>query len=385
MVSDDRVAAGTERPAPPSPGPARRPCRTARALRLAAAGWLLLVAAQYALSGRWWLWLLVDTIPPFFFLLVPVALLAAAVVLALRTARTRMFVACWIAAPAAVAGILGAPYTGINLAALGGAGDGPIRPHSIRIFDWNTTGWGKETTLSQLHSKITSVSADVYLFQEYLHESANDNVITQINDLAWVKRAFPGFYIATVGDLLTISRFPIVATPAVGPAVTLGPHPAWYQQFLYAKVLRTDLRINSQIISVYNVHIPEYMPLGLNPLTPAFYRFLHYRYNIREQELGGLTADIKKNRNPIIVAGDFNTSPANADIDSVRALLPDAISSNDSLYPTSWTTRWIPFWRIDWAFASPQIDVERQQYLNADGMADHRPQLLIVYIRTGKS
>ncbi|KAB1161504.1 hypothetical protein F6X68_04320 [Micromonospora sp. AMSO12t] len=90
--------------------------------------WLAFTVAHLALSGRWWLWLAVDAVPPLFFLLAPLALGAGAAAVR-RRRRT-------VALLAAAALLLGAGQSGVNVRRWQG-GDGPAPPDALRVFVWN--------------------------------------------------------------------------------------------------------------------------------------------------------------------------------------------------------------------------------------------------------
>jgi len=111
---------------PPPAGP-RRWCLATRLLVAAAGAWLLFVVAQRLLSGRAWLWLLPDLMPPPVLAVAPVVLLAALGV-ARAAGRPVPRRARWITAGAALAAlVLGWGQSGFRLGALVRS-DPPIPP-----------------------------------------------------------------------------------------------------------------------------------------------------------------------------------------------------------------------------------------------------------------
>jgi hypothetical protein len=68
------------------------------------AGWLVFIALHRILSGRHWLWLLPDLVPPMSYLAVPVVLAAVALL-------SRQY---WTAGVAVAATALGAGHSGLN-------------------------------------------------------------------------------------------------------------------------------------------------------------------------------------------------------------------------------------------------------------------------------
>lgn len=330
--------------------------------------WLLFVVLHRVLSGRFWLWLLPDLVPPLVYLAGPLLLLAAAPL----AGRSRRW---WCSALAAASLALGAGQSGLHLGPLGPGG--PAAPAgAVRVMSWNTEYWDQDDDPERFYGFLKAQRADVYLLQEYLHWT--DGTPRQVDDLARLRREFPGYHIAAEGELVTLSRFPVAASPPVGPAVALGPGATWNSAFLLAKTLRTDLRIGTSIISVYNVHIPTQYMLDENPLTSKFYSELHGRDAARKAQFRGLAADVEANRNAILVSGDFNTTGAMGDIQ----WLSDRLSRADDdrrLYPASWPATGPALWRLDWTFTS-SARIHGYRLLDPQGLSDHRAQAMLLSV-----
>ncbi|GAA3815629.1 endonuclease/exonuclease/phosphatase family protein [Sphaerisporangium flaviroseum] len=339
----------------------------------AAVAWTAFVVLHHLLSGRFWLWLLPDLLPPVVYLAAPLVLLAAAR-LAGRSRR-------WCRALAVAALVLGAGHSGTNLGALTGNG-GPVPAGALRLVSWNTEYWAQGERPERFYGYLKSRHADVYLLQEYMHWE--NGAPRRIDDLSRLRREFPGYHIAVQGELVTLSRFPIVATPRVGPARALGPTSPWRSVFDLSKVLRTDLRVGASVLTAYNVHIPAQYKLGDDPLTPRFYTDLYGRDSARRAQFGGLRFDIGANRNPVVVAGDFNTTAAMGDLRGLPARLSDAGHAAGSLYPASWPAAGPTLWRLDWTFtAGPQV--HRYRFLDPQGMSDHHAQEVLISLEPPRS
>ncbi len=379
--------------AEPGPGPAAEPsaepaggaaaapgprwCWVTRLVLAGTGGWLLFVLLHLAFSGRFWLWLLPDAAPPILYLAAPVLLLGT--LPALRLLRRPMPPAARriVATGALVALLLGAGSAGLNLHALAPAAAQP--PGGIRIFAWNTEYWDQDDDPDAFYRFLTEQRADVYLLQEYLNwdRSAGDDGDRPVDDLARLRRAFPGYYIAARGELITLSRFPIVGRPPVGPDRATPPDASYDEVEQTAKVLRTDLDVGGRPLSLYNVHIPVQFSLEPSRLLSR----LPDRNAIRQRQYAGLQADIAGNPLPVLVAGDFNTSPAMADLTGLRGRLVDAISANRSLYPVSWNASGrLRLWRLDWTFTSRDLTVSRYEFVDPDGMSDHRGQRIALHL-----
>jgi endonuclease/exonuclease/phosphatase (EEP) superfamily protein YafD len=346
---------------PAAAGGGRARLAAARLLVGAAAGWLLLVVAHRLLSGVWWLWLLPELIPPLAFLVVPLLLLAGAG--AVRRVRRAT-------ALLALAGLaLGAGLSGVNPWALAGAEPAP--PDALRVVSWNTTVWNHDDDPDRFYAMLTASDADVYLLQEY---KPHDDPAVRDADLARLRAEFPGYQLAAVGELVTLSRHPIVAVTPL--PVAPPPGADWQTEYWEVKTLRTDLRVGGRILSVYNAHI--LVPLDLSsPLSTTFYDLRREFFGRRQDQYRGLVADLAGNPGPVLLAGDLNTSPAMGDLADLTGRLRDAARAGGSAYPVSWSAASrLELWRLDWAFVSDAVRVHGYQLRDARGMSDHRLQEL---------
>ncbi|MET7424831.1 endonuclease/exonuclease/phosphatase family protein [Dactylosporangium sp. NPDC005555] len=347
-------------------------CRATRILVAATGAWLTFVCLQQLLTGRWWLWLLPDLLPPLTFLLVPVLLIAALPAALLSGRRVPVTATRLVLAGTVAAGALGWPYNGIDVHS-GPAGTGP----GLRVFAWNTAYWGQDVPRDRFYAFLRSQHADVYLLQEYLHwdETAGLDGARQVDDEPALRAAFPGYAIAARGELLTLSRLPIVASPPVGPDRDLADRAAGFDQvFAAAKVLRTDLDAGGHTISAYNVHLPVHIDLAV---SRRFFALIRERDEGRRRQLAGLRADLAANHRPAIIAGDFNTSPAMGDLAALRETLDAA---GTAVYPGSWPAG-LPLWRIDWTFTTAGLVADDYRLVDSDGLSDHRAQQVRIVLK----
>ncbi|GAA2899357.1 endonuclease/exonuclease/phosphatase family protein [Streptosporangium fragile] len=358
-------------PGSPAPGVRHRGGASrwrARLLLGVTAAWLVFVVLHHLLSGRFWLWLLPDLVPPMVYLAAPLLLLAAAP-LAGRSRRR------WCAALAAVSLVLGAGQSGLDPGALAGGGGSPAPAGALRLVSWNTEYWHQDDDPERFYGFLKDRRADIYVLQEYMHWVGDDP--RQIDDLARLRREFPGYHVAVDGELVTVSRFPIVATTRVGPARTLDSRSPWRSAFDLSKVLRTDVRVGASVLSVYNVHIPTQYMLDENPLTPEFYTRLRDRDARRGAQFRGLEADLGANRNATVVTGDFNSTYAMGDLRWLFHRLSSANRASRRPHLASWPAGGPALWQLDWTFTS-SVGVHRYDLLDPRGMSDHRAQELLV-------
>lgn len=340
-------------------------------LAVAVAAWLAFVVAHLILNGRSWIWLFASVVPPILFVAVPLIALIAA--LFLRRHRRPVIAA------AALALALGVPSSGLNPAALR-PGETSEPAGALHVFSWNTEYWDQQDDPDEFYRFLKGQHADVYLLQEYLGWDLSrpfDGELPE-DDLARLRREFPGYQIATRSELVTLSRLPIVAQPPVSPdpAASGGAVTDFHRVFRDTKVLRTDIRVGTSTVSFYNTHIAVQLKIT-SPLSGSFWSFPRHAAAQRAAQLRGLRDDIAANGGPVVVAGDFNTSPAMADLDEISDRLRDPTGLNPSLYPVSWTAGGLPLpWRLDWAFVSSDVDVHRYDFLSPQRMSDHRAQSL---------
>ncbi|WP_432934440.1 endonuclease/exonuclease/phosphatase family protein [Microbispora sp. CA-135349] len=346
--------------------------RRGRLVAAAATAWLVFVVLHLLLSGRFWLWLVPDLVPPLVYLAVPLLLVAA---LPLTRGRARL----WCAGATAVAFALGAGQSGLDPAALRAGGE-PPPPGSIRLVSWNTEYWDQDDDPERFYGLLKARNADVYVLQEYLNWV--DGTPRRVDEQARLRREFPGYHIAVQGELVTLSRFPIVSTVPVGPARSLGPRPPWDSAFALGKVLRTDLRIGPSIVSLYNVHIPTQYMLDENPFASRFYTALRGRAAARQAQFRGLEEDLAGNHRPVVVAGDFNSTGAMGEMRGLFDRLSSADRAGDSLMPTSWPADGPALWRLDWIFTASLV-VHDYRLLDPRGMSDHRMQEMRLSMKGG--
>ncbi|MCX4473209.1 endonuclease/exonuclease/phosphatase family protein [Micromonospora sp. NBC_01655] len=370
-----RPAAG-----PPAP-PRRRWCPATRLLVAAALGWLAVTVAHRALTGRWWLWLLPDLLPPLAYLAVPVglALGVPAARLLRRPLPARPATAVLAGAAAALA--LGLPDAGLNRHAFADRPAPP--PDALRVLAWNTGYWDQHDDPDAFLRFLADQRADVYLLQEHLYwdDAAGLAGARPAPGLDRLRRAFPGYAVLARGELLTLSRYPVLARPAVGPDAALAADPAadFGRVFAAAKVLRVDLRVGDRTLSTYNVHLP----VQVNLAPERFWAYVRERDAARRAQLAALGADLAANPNPALVAGDLNTTPAMGDLRPLRDRLRDAADASVDLYPASWPASG-PTWRLDWTLASAQVRVHRYALGDPRGLSDHRTQTALISLEEAR-
>ncbi|MER6910341.1 endonuclease/exonuclease/phosphatase family protein [Streptomyces sp. NPDC000594] len=354
-------AAGAATAPPARPDRRTRAARTTGTLLFAlAALWALNTVLRTAFSGRWWLWNGVDLAPPLAYLAVPLVLLVPALPLR-RLRRTTLLLL-------ALALLLGAGQAGVHPGAL--LRDRPPVPAgALHVVTWNTFFWHQDSDPERFYTYLRDQNADIYLLQEY--QNARGDRPAPIDDLARIRAAFPGYRIATEGAFLTLSRHPITLTRALRPAGLPEPDTDW-PDYWNIRALRTDVSVGGRTLSLYNTHLPDLLNVDRNPLTPAYYHALDEHAHRRLLHFRELRADLDANSHPVVLGGDLNTLPGSEDLRWFRGLRDTAESGTD-LYPATFPAGPAAAWRLDWTFASPDIDIHRQTLDDPPGgLSTHR-------------
>ncbi|MFF1904358.1 glycosyltransferase [Kitasatospora sp. NPDC058218] len=348
-----------------------------------AALWLFYAVLRRSVSGRWHWAILLDATPPVFLVAIPLLLLVAS---AAACGRRRRWAAALALPPLLLALVTG---SGLNWPALW-HGERTVPAGALHVVSFNTQYWAASTDVDRLYDLVHRQNADVYLFQEHVVWQAGrgEDGYLRLDDDARLAAEFPGYHIARRGELLTVSRFPIVAQPAVGTGAELEPDAPFGRVFARDKVLRTDLQVGSKVFSVYNVHVTVPLAPDLDPFSDFdFDSYFRRKFDWRRAEIRGLEQDLAGNPHQVLISGDFNASASMRDLDGLRDRADDAIRANNDFLPLSWkfsapagfdwdsaVNRSFPFWRLDWSFTVGPVRVHRYDFRPTDGISEHRLQ-----------
>lgn len=320
-----------------------------------------LVGLHILLSGRTWLWVMPDLMPPLLFLLYPLALLIT--VVGLRS-RLRPPVTWPTLALTTLALTLGIGQSGLSLS---DASDGPAPPDALRVVSWDTLSWDGS---DHFYRYLTEQRADLYLLQDYPGNGAER-----------LEREFPGYEVATAGDLLTISRYPIVARKPMrtNPTPPEGTENIEFVRHWEYGALRTDLNVGNHTLSVYNVHFYDRFSLNVLPLTPEFFGNVHGLDEGRQTQIDAVLTDSHDSENPVLMSGNLNVLPNSGDLRQFDGL-KDASRAGSSLYPSTMTFAGISLWQMDWSFTSPEVRVHDYALRSPEGLSSHDLQDLVISI-----
>jgi len=269
------------------------------------------------------------------------------------------------------------PSTGLNFSGFLQRNNGVENDPSFSVVQMNTDYWGqlRDGTLTDPRNKdamlnyLKSLDADVYLLQEHMQRVGD--LAPPVTDLSDVNEKFPNYQAITAGTLLTLTRLPVVEHNVVNPDnksdLQLPPPP-------YA--LKVDVRVGENTLSTYNIHMPIQIIIEKDWFSADFYYEIWRRHYIRKDEYRTLLADVSGNPLPMVMAGDFNTSPAMGDNRNLLKAMGDAASFSSTLYPATWRVGGqLPrLWRNDWFLIKNNIQVNQFSSLHPKGNSDHLVQ-----------
>lgn len=137
--------------------------------------------------------------------------------------------------------------------------------------------------------------ADIVVLQEALDRERQGKAYRQA-----LQAAFPNWYFAQHDELVTLSRWPIVGSAPV--TFPRSPH----------ALLWTRIEVGGRNINLYNVHLPTNGVLASESdqrLGRTLPQRVAKRLSVRRDFLSLTAHELKRQRDAVILAGDFNASP----------------------------------------------------------------------------
>jgi endonuclease/exonuclease/phosphatase (EEP) superfamily protein YafD len=340
--------------------------RGTRLLVAATAVWTVFLVLQILFTDRWWPWSIFEATPPLTAVVVPLLLL-----IFVPFARpVRRWLAIFLSLLLLSGGYLAGYGRQLTSAATG-------NPHGtvVKVFSWNTGYWEMGDNRDAFYAFLRRQNADVYLLQEYLHAIITNgpfNTVIRIDDTARLRAEFPGYQMSVDGELLTLSRLPIVGVHHEHFSST-GDDWFWKAE----KHQRTEIQVGGRTISFYNVHLPVPFRIKGNPLSEIFYRRLKDEETRRISLLGKLRTDLAGNPHPAVVSGDFN-SPW-MELSSLGAGThvhnPPASLLPPRTFPVS--NYHLPLlWHLDWLYTSGDLAVPSYHLAGGKAFSDHAAQTI---------
>ncbi len=249
-------------------------------------------------------------------------------------------------------------YAVVKLPALEGAGafsDADVRgDNEIIITSFNTEYWHESE--AGLLAAIADFGGDIVLLQEHLQKTATG--YTSLDRVAELGAEAKGFYIDAHGEVVTLSKWPIVKRKEFGAGTGL----------------RSDVEFeDGSVMSVYNIHLPVHLHPELISTPSKFFRDAKFVADKRNALLKDLISDISNNKLPVVIGGDFNTSIAMNSNLWFRKNLVDAYAARQcSRQYGTWDL--LPFvsWRIDYLYLSDSLRPSSYCSRKIADISDHR-------------
>jgi vancomycin resistance protein VanJ len=232
-------------------------------------------------------------------------------------------------------------FMGFNIPSLNAASNPSSSQPTLRFVTYNL----HQDDLHQPGSTISTLkrlNPDIAVLQE----SRDVNGLRQR-----LRAAFPNFSIDQQGELTTISRFPIRSVQRNDlPRTARLP-------------LDVTLDVNGQAVRVINLHFPfaDFRgPFMSKPNHSGLSRWDQTRLLL---ELDQTT--------PVLIAGDFNTTPRGAMYSSLRAKYNNAFEQAGWGFGFTYSSR-LPVIRIDHVWLNSRVRATRAFAVD-DRASDHRP------------
>ncbi len=245
---------------------------------------------------------------------------------------------------------------------LGSLGNGNRTPNSVRLMSYNIArGAGG---IDALERAIRAQNPDIVCLQE--SQGAYGNHVYSPG--ARIAARFPGWSMAQSGDVMTISRFPIISKRE---SVLRGTR----------RILETTLATPRGAVRIINLHVATSFKGQSFPPVGRLERITHVAANAKPsaQARLGQIAPIQKaiaagsRQTPLLVVGDFNSPPRGLFFNAISRNLSDTWQSGGrgtgSTFPSNF-----PLLPIDHVLARG-VSIERA-FVPAVHASDHRPMIV---------
>jgi vancomycin resistance protein VanJ len=296
---------------------------------------------ETVVAERWWLTTLLTYLPQ-----QPV-LLPGLVLLPWTLARR-----AWVAAGLVATAMLVALFAllGCNVP----RGD-IFRGYPLRVVTFNTAQ--NAYNVAKALQAVRAAQPDVVVLQETNSRRAPGTV------QPCFMRAFPGFATAPAGEVLVLSRLPILAQRS---------HPVPQSSRV---VLEVVIDVHGHRVTIFDTHLSTATNSHEESRKLRFPHPVYLRRTaaMRSAQVDQLLALARACPTPLLIAGDFNTPPRGRIYRRLAGELRDVYRAAGWGCGETFPAR-LPLLRIDYGFTRNLIPV-RARVLNLRG-SDHRPLLM---------
>lgn len=290
-----------------------------------------------------WLSAFLYYIPQVLFLIIPVVLVIASIIMkqwqeAAINVLTMIFVLLEL-----MGFYIHLPFSGINKS-----------DHRLKVITYNIEA-GKGGP-EEIGGYLGETDADIIFLQEAWAAPGKKGT----DPLPVILKRLKGYHHARGGDggeLAIISKLPLTRVHEK----RLGK---------YRSCLVTQIFWGNKNIKLANVHFdvsfyPRSVTATVNNLVNTS------RFGEEQADL--LVKLFAIERNPIIIAGDFNMIPKSRGHNLMKSSYQDCFEKGGGGFGYTWPSR-LPLWRIDYVFVDPNLSVGDCR-LDSPGLSDHKPVL----------
>lgn len=321
-----------------------------RVLRGCMAVTLLAVVAAWlgrsAIEGTWWGALLLLAPPLLFLVPVAVTLVAAALV------RCRVL----LLGATALAVFVLFTFMGFSFG----------RPSSanadLQVLSYNV--YAGRMGVEPVVQTLLADPYDIVILQE-----CRSGPQSRVDPLVELQKRLPDWHWArsdTARELVTGSRFPVLSRGVGVGGTSLGE----FKLGPGRPALRCQIDTPQGPLICYNVHFSTSYGGTPSGSGREFAAYLRKTTEIRGLQYDHLVAELGKERAPLLLGGDFNTTPPCRGPEMLSSLLLDAFAEVGQGFGYTYSHR-RAIWRIDYLYSSPALQPLRFRSWDP-GASDHR-------------
>lgn len=234
-------------------------------------------------------------------------------------------------------------------------------PHDLRVLTFNV--WNINPQIEESIDWVLTQDADVIILQEV--------VGGHLNQIPRLLAVYPHQEFVE-GSIQIFSRYPFLEDDVIGIEAASA---TWDGRL----AVRTVIDVDGQAVTVYGVHLSlpkrENPHFGITTGIDSLDFILHYDESHRNRQIINLAEMAEAETNPVIIAGDFNTSHSSPILNNLTEIgMRDAFS----IVGTGWGMSWshnppdLPLIRIDYIWSSKTLRplrIERSDFIGSDHLA----------------
>jgi endonuclease/exonuclease/phosphatase family metal-dependent hydrolase len=256
--------------------------------------------------------------------------------------------------------------------------------HYLPLSKTNKNKWAYDfTNRNKIYDFLRREQPDIICFQEYVHDATrNFNTTDTLKKFLYAKNFHFKYTVNSKNmnyfGIATYTKYPIIDTGRVEYATSSGNMCTY-----------TDVKINSKIVRIYNVHFEsihlqeedyifaenykksKHQQADATTRSEKILRRLKKAFIIRAAQSRIVADHIKKCKYPIILCGDFNDTPNSYAYHEIASELTDSFVESGNGFGQSYAGVY-PSFRIDYIMHSKDFRSYNYETVNEE-MSDHYP------------